>query len=162
MSSEPSKLITTRGEFVDALRHAFAWVAMHGSRELWLCSEDFADWPIGERAVIEQLTLWASSHRHLTVIARTFDEVSRRHARWVEWRRQWSHVVSCRSNTEVEAGAVPTVLLAPGVVSVRLADAAHYRGRLSCDKSDEVRCREMIDAVLQRSEEAFPASTTGL
>jgi peptidyl-tRNA hydrolase len=162
MSNMPSQLITTRGEFLDALRHAFALIAAHGSREVWLCSEDFAEWPIGERAVIEHLTRWASSHRHLTVVARSFDEVSRRHARWVEWRRQWSHVVSCRANTELEAGAIPSVLLAPAVVSVRLADAVHYRGRLSHEPSDEVRCRELIDAVLQRSEEAFPASTTGL
>ena len=162
MNTDSGGLITTRGEFLDALRHAFTRVAANGSRELWLCSEDFADWPLGERAVIEQLTQWASSHRRLTVIARSFDEVARRHPRWVEWRRQWSHVVGCRSNSELEAGAIPSVLLAPGVVSVRLADTVHYRGRMSHDKADEVRCRELIDAVLQRSEEAFPATTTGL
>ena len=59
-----------------------------GCRELWLCDNDFADWPIGERAVIESLSQWAGSHRRLTLIASTFDEVARRHARWNEWRKK--------------------------------------------------------------------------
>jgi hypothetical protein len=162
MSIEPGTLITTRGEFQAALHHAFAQAAQRGCRELWLCDEDFADWPLGERAVVEQFGQWAASNRQLTLLARSFDQVARRHARWVEWRRTWSHIVNCRTNTEIETGGFPTVLLAPGVVSVRLSDLVHHRGRLSHDKADEVHCRELIDAVLQHSEEAFPATTTGL
>jgi hypothetical protein len=155
-------LISTRGEFHAALRLAFTEAAAAGSRELWLCDNDFADWPLGERAVIEQLGHWAASSRRMTLVAHNFDEVARRHARWVEWRRQWSHIVSCRTNRELEAGEMPTVLIASGTLSVRLADPLRHRGRLSRDKADEIRCREAIDAVLQRSEEAFPATTTGL
>ena len=33
---------------------ALADAARAGCRELWLCDADFADWPLGERAVIEQ------------------------------------------------------------------------------------------------------------
>lgn len=157
-----SMLIDGHSAFHAALRTAFAEVAQHGCRELWLCDNDFADWPLGERAVIEQLSQWAMSSRRLVLVARHFDEVSRRHARWVEWRRQWSHIVSCRSNAEVENDAFPTVLLATGLLSVRLADVVHHRGRLSHERADDIRCKEMIDAVLQRSEEAFPATTTGL
>ena len=155
-------LITTRGEFHAALRVGFAEAAANGSRELWLCDNDFADWPLGERAVIEHLGQWAASNRRLMLLARSFDEVARRHARWVEWRRQWSHIVSCRANNELESGDMPTLLLAVGTLSVRLSDSVHHRGRLSRDKADEVRCKELFDAVLQRSEEAFPATTTGL
>jgi hypothetical protein len=155
-------LISTRGEFHAALRLAFTEAADAGSRELWLCDNDFAGWPLGERTVVEQLTRWAASSRRLTLLARNFDEVARRHARWVEWRRQWAHIVSCRTNHELEVGEVPTVLIASGTLSVRLADPLRHRGRLSRDKADEIRCREAIDAVLQRSEEAFPATTTGL
>ena len=36
MSIEPGTLITTRGEFLDALRSAFAEVAHAGCREIWL------------------------------------------------------------------------------------------------------------------------------
>lgn len=155
-------LIDGRGAFHAALRSAFAEIAQHGCRELWLCDNDFADWPLGERAVVEQLTQWAASSRKLVLVARHFDDVSRRHARWIEWRRQWSHIVSCRSNAEVENDGFPTVLLATGLVSVRLSDVVHHRGRISHERADDVRCKELIDAVLQRSEEAFPATTTGL
>lgn len=162
MTTEPGSLITTHAEFQAALHSAFADVARLGTRELYLCDENFADWPLGERAVVEQLTQWAASNRRLTLLARSFDEVARRHARWVEWRRTWSHIVSCRNNTELASGEFPTILLAVGTVSVRLIDNVHQRGRLSHEKADEIRCREQIDAVLQRSDEAFPATTTGL
>ena len=162
MTLNPGTLITTRGEFHSALRLAFAEAAAFGSRELWLSDNDFADWPLSERAVIEHLTQWAASSRKITLLARNFDELARRHARWVEWRRQWSHIVSCRTNTELEADAMPTLLLASGTLSVRLSDAVHHRGRVSYDRADEIRCKELVDAVLQRSEEAFPATTTGL
>jgi len=161
-TTEPGSLITSRAEFHAALRTAFGTLAQHGAREVWLCDEDFADWPLGERATIELLTQWAAASRKLTLVARHFDEVARRHPRWVAWRRDWSHIVSCRTNTELATGEFPTVLLGLGTVSVRLSDNAHHRGRLSHEKADEVHCKEQIDAVLQRSEEAFPASTTGL
>jgi hypothetical protein len=158
----PGRLITSRNEFLDALRFSFEEVASKGSREIWLCDDDFSDWPLGERAVVDQLQRWALSSRKLTLMARSFDEVSRRHARWVEWRRNWSHIVSCRTNTELGLGEFPTLFVAYGTVTVRLSDTAHHRGRLSHEKADEQRCKELLDAVLQRSEEAFPATTTGL
>ncbi|MES3013224.1 MAG: hypothetical protein V4750_05765 [Pseudomonadota bacterium] len=162
MSTEPASLITSRAEFHAALRYAFETLASAGAREVWLCDEDFADWPLGERATVELLQQWAMSSRKLTLVARHFDDVARRHPRWVEWRRNWAHIVSCRTNTELATGEFPTVLLGLGAISVRLSDNVHHRGRLSHDKADEIRCREQIDAVLQRSEEAFPATTTGL
>ena len=162
MTIEPGTLITTRGEFQAALRTAFATAASLGCREIWLCDNDFADWPLGERAVVEQLERWALSSRRLTLIARHFDAVARRHARWLEWRRTWSHIVRCRTNNELEGGEFPTVFVALDSVSVRLSDLVHHHGRLSHDKADEARCKELIDAVLQRSDEAFPATTTGL
>ncbi len=156
------RIITSRNEFHEALRSAFAAAADAGCREIWICDDDFADWPLGERAVVEQLTRWAESHRSFTVIARNFDAIARRHARWVEWRRTWSHVVHCRANNELEAGQMPTMLLAPGAVSVRLLDTVHYRGSVSREPADAVVWREAIDAILQRSEEAFPATMLGL
>ena len=155
-------LIASRHDFQDALRIAFAQAADVGCHELWLCDPDFADWPLGEAGVVEQLRRWAGSQRRLTLLASHFDEVARRHPRWVEWRRAWSHLVHCRTNTVIEAAAVPTLLLAPGLVSVRLSDTLHYRGRISTEAIHDVQCREMIDAVLQRSQESFPVTVTGL
>ena len=155
-------VIASRSEFHRAVRDAFAEAASVGCRELFLCDPNFADWPLGERAVIEYLAAWVSSHRRLTLLAEDFSELSRRHPRWVEWRQTWAHAVHCRTNTELEAGQMPTILLAPGLLSVRLSDAIHHRGQRSHEAAEGLRCRELFDAVLQRSEEAFPASTTGL
>ena len=155
-------LITTRAEFHDALRNSLGEIAATGCREIIMSDADFADWPLSEPAVIESLTRWAQKHRKLTLLAQTFDEIARRHGRWVEWRRQWSHLVECRTNTELEAAKLPILLLAPGVLVLRLVDPIRYRGSLSRDAADLVQSREALDAVLQRSEETFPVTTLGL
>ncbi|HEX6708605.1 MAG TPA: hypothetical protein VF169_27965 [Albitalea sp.] len=162
MSAPLTHPISTREEFHDALRDALAEMARTGCREAWLCDEDFADWPLNERAVIDHLQQWAQSHRRLVVVARHFDEVVRRHARWVEWRRQWSHIVECRAFEEAEQGQIPTLLLAGGLVVVRLFDPLHHRGTRSHDAGDLLRNRELIDAVSQRSVESFPPTILGL
>lgn len=155
-------LITTRSEFQSALRLGFARALAAGSPELWLSDDDFADWPLGERELVAQLGGWAAPNRRLTLIARSFDELARRHPRWVAWRADWSHIVSCRVNAELEAPGVPSLFIALDTCTVKLSDRAHCRGRLSYDKADEIRCKELFDAVSQRSQEAFPATVTGL
>jgi hypothetical protein len=57
---------------------------------------------------------------------------------------------------------MPSVLLASELLSLNLVDPVHYRGRFSHEAADGVRCRELIDAVLQRSAEAYPVTTAGL
>jgi hypothetical protein len=162
MSESQSTLITSRGEFHAAMREALADIAEVGCREIFMSDADFTDWPLSDTALIVSLTLWARSHRKLTLLAGQFDELARRHGRWVEWRREWSHLVECRANTELEAAKLPTMLLAPGVLVLRLVDPIRYRGSLSRATSDMVQARELLDAVLQRSEETFPVTTLGL
>jgi len=164
MSAKPPshRIFTTRSEFIDAIREAFAEIATTGCREVWITDVDFADWPLGELAVIENLTHWAMSHRKLTVVAQTFEEISLKHPRFKEWRRQWPHVVECRQLEEIEPGEMPTILVAPGVVTVRLFDRVHARGSVSHELADAIRARELVDAVWQRAIEAFPATTLGL
>jgi hypothetical protein len=159
----PSRLpITSRAEFLGALRSAFGQAADAGAREIWLCDPTFADWPLSESAVIENLTRWVDSQHRMTLLAHSFDEVGRRHARWSQWRRQWSHVVQCRSNSELEEADYPTLCLVPGVVSVYLADPVRHRGIASTEAADGLTCRERIDAVSQRSGETFPVTQLGL
>lgn len=161
--SEPTRaMIESRTDFQNAVRGALAEAALVGCRGIWLVDDDFADWPLSERAVVDDLTHWVSAHRSFTIIARSFDEIARRHARWVTWRRQFAHVVHCRTNDDLEAGQMPSILLVPGLLSVRLHDKVHYRGVATREKADEVQWRETIDAVMQRSEESFPATTLGL
>lgn len=160
--TDTHRLITTRGEFHAALREAFSEIASAGCREMWMCDEDFADWPLGEPEIIDSLTRWAMPHRKLTLVARHYDELVRRCPRFVTWRTQYSHVIDARAQEELEAGQMPTILLAPGVVCVRLVDRVNYRGALSRDAGDAIRYRELIDAAMQRSVESFPASILGL
>ena len=162
MTAPLHRPIDSRGDFHEAIREGFAEMAHVGCREAWISDEDFADWPLNDRAVIESLTLWAMSHRKLVVVARHYDEVVRRHARWAEWRRQWSHVVECRAFEEAEEGQIPTLLLAGDLLAVRLVDAVRYRGAMSREAGDLLRFRELIDAVSQRSVESFPPTILGL
>jgi len=161
--AEPTRrAIASRREFHEALRSAFGQAADAQALEILLCDPDFADWPLGERGVVDELTRWAGPRRRLVLVAGSFDAFERRHARWVEWRRMFSHLVECRMNDEIETAQIPTVCLVPGVISVRLQDPVRHRGMASHEASDEQACREAIDAVSQRSLPAYPATTLGL
>jgi hypothetical protein len=162
MSNESITQITSRNDFLDAVRAALAQAALGGATEIYLVDPHFSDWPLNERELIESLTRWVSSRRKLTVVAHSFDDMARRAPRFAEWRRQWSHVIHCRSADEIEADQVPTLLYVPGFVCVRLLDRVRYRGTVSGRASDHVESREAIDALLQRSAEAFPPTTLGL
>ena len=162
MTSENIVPITSRAEFVDAVRASFAFAAHEGAREILLVDADFADWPLNDRAVIESLAGWVDSRRSLLLFGHSFDELARRHPRFVEWRRQWAHAVRCRNDPELEAAQLPTLLLVPGVTCVRLVDRVHHRGTASNRPVDMAECQEAVDALLQRSVEAFPVTTLGL
>ncbi|MET0332642.1 MAG: hypothetical protein ABW190_00105 [Rhizobacter sp.] len=163
MSDLPeTRLITSRTEFHEGLKEAFAFIADKGCREVIIADPNFADWPLSDRAVLESLTRWAYRHRKLIILAESFDEFPRRHARWVEWRRQWSHVVECRAADTADVGQVTGLFLVPELITLRVLDPDHYRASLSFDPADALRARDGVEAVLQRSEEAFPVTTLGL
>ncbi len=154
--------IATRADFQEAIRVGFAQAAELGAQEILLVDPNFADWPLSERAVVESLTRWVDSRRRLTLMAYSYEEMPRRQMRFVEWRRQWAHVVRCRHDDELEAEQLPTMMLVPGVVCVRLLDRVRCRGTVSGRPIEQTECRETIDALLQRSVEAFPVTTLGL
>jgi len=162
MNEDTLSQIASRKDFHDAIRAGLAQAADAGASEIYLVAPDFDDWPLNERAVVETLARWAASRRRLVVFGHSFDELARAAPRFAEWRRQWSHIVQCRSDPELEAQQVPTLLLVPGQVAVRMLDPVRYRGVLSGRAADQVECREAIDALLQRSVEAFPPTTLGL
>jgi hypothetical protein len=157
-----ARVFEGRNAFQAALRQAFADIADAGPREVWMCDDNFADWPLNEVQVVEQLGLWARGPRTCTVVALNYDRLPQSHPRWVQWRRQYGHVVACRTPDEVDMARLPCVLLAPGVLTLRLVDRLRFRGSVSTDPADAFREREHIDALLQRSVDAFPASTLGL
>lgn len=156
------RVLDGRSACLDALREAITLAADEGCRTMYWCDADFADWPIGEKAVVEALTRWAQAHRRLTVLAANFERFHERFPRWVQFRRQWAHVVECRSHESLEPAQWPGLLLAPGLVTVRVLDRRWQRGSWSRRRDDELAAREWIDATAQQSGDAFPATTLGL
>ncbi len=151
-----------RSEFQQAVRRGFAHAADVGSLSLCCCDADFADWPLNDAALIDDLVRWARPGRRLTMLAVGYDEVIRHHPRFVEWRRRFAHLVDCRAVDEADARAVPSLLLSAGGVTLRRVDELHHRGTVSTQVADAIHARERFDALLQRSVPSMPAYTLGL
>ncbi len=162
MSNDIITAVASRAEFRDAVRTCLDGAADVGAREIVMIDPTFADWPLNDAAVVETFARWARSGRSLTLMAHRFDELPRRHMRFVEWRRNWSHVVRCRADEELEERQIPTLLLVPGQTCLRMVDNVDYRGTVSSQAADLVMGRETVDALLQRSSDAFPVTALGL
>ena len=148
-------------EFSALIRLAFATAAARGWREIILSDSNFEDWPLGERAVAQSLNDWSSSGRKLTMVARNYDEVMRRHARFVTWRRTWAHIVECRKNTHLPADGWPSGLWSTTWVLQRL-DLAHCTGVAGSEPARRVTFKERLDECLRKSSPGFPATTLGI
>ena len=148
-------------EFAELIRQAFAVAALQGWHHLVICDRSFEDWPLGERAVAQSLNAWASSGRRLTMLAKNYSEVARRHARFVTWRRTWSHIVDCRANSAISSDDMPSALWSPTWVFQRL-DLPRSTGISGSEASRRVALKERLDECLRLSAPAFAASTLGL
>ncbi|MEO7887635.1 MAG: hypothetical protein ABI893_03890 [Polaromonas sp.] len=152
---------TGRSEFIELIRRALSAAAAQGWREIIICDPDFADWPLGERAVVQALNDWSMTGRQFTMLAKNYDEVIRRHARFVTWRRTWAHIVECRANASTAADEMPSALLGPSWVFERL-DAQRCTGVAGPEVARRVALRERINERLLKSSPSFPATTLGL
>lgn len=148
-------------QFASVIRLAFATAAEQGWREIVMCDANFESWPLGERAVAQSLNDWAKTGRTLTMLARNYDEVTRRHARFVTWRRTWAHTVTCRANTQLAADDFPSGLWSPVWVCQKL-DLVRSTGVAGFEPARRVALRERLDECLRLSSPAFAATTLGL
>ncbi len=161
LASLPQGRFSGPTEFAELIRLALATAAAQGWREIILSDGGFEDWPLGERAVAQSLHDWSRSGRKLTMLARNYDEVVRRHARFVTWRRSWAHIIECRGNASVSADDFPSALWSPGWVFQRL-DLARCTGIAGPEAARRVALKERLDECLRRSSPAFPATTLGI
>ena len=160
-SGLPAGPFIGRESFRALIRQAVDEAARAGWREMVWCDASFADWPLGERAVVEALQAWALTGQRLTLLARRYDEVERGHPLFVSWRRQWAHQIECRGVPTVDALAMPSVLWSPQWALQR-HDTLRSSGVCGPEPERRQRLREWVDSWLERSSPAFAASTLGL
>jgi len=155
--------ISSRSELQTALRWGFETAIAAGARRIIIVDAHFNDWPLDEPALHSQLTAWLRlPQRRLLLLAARYDELPRRHPRFVAWRALWAHAIETRAPAEDEAADLPTLLVDDGTTSVQLHDPLHWRGRSEVDARSAHQWRERIDVLLQRSEAAFPVNALGL
>lgn len=155
--------IDSRIAFAAALRWGFDTAFARDARRIVCVDRDFAEWPLDEPALLDALAAWLRRpKRRLVLLADHFDEMPRRHARFVRWRADWAHAIDAFAPPADDRADLPTLLVDDGPVSVQLLDAVHWRGRCELDARHAQLWRENLDALLQRSEPAFPVSQLGL
>ena len=157
----PAGRFEGRAAFGRLVRDALAAAAREGWRELVLCDPDFADWPLGEHAVAQSLQDWSASGRQCMLLARRWDEVVRRHARFVTWRVAWAHIIDARACRSADPLEFPSAIWSRRWVMQRL-DVEHSNGYAGAEPERRQLLREQLDAWLRRSSPSFPANTLGL
>lgn len=150
-----------RNTFQQLVRDALATAAREGWREIILADADFGDWPLGERAVAQALHDWSASGRRCVLLAKRYDEVLRRHARFVQWRRTWSHIIDARGCPSADILEMPSAIWSPAWVLQRL-DLERSNGYTGAEPERRLALHELLDEWLRKSSPAFPATTLGL
>jgi hypothetical protein len=150
-----------REAFQQLVRDALVAAAREGWRELILSDPDFADWPLHERATTESLQAWSQSGRKCILLARRWDEVVRRHARFVTWRRTWSHIIDARGCPSADPLELPSAVWTPAWVMER-RDIERCRGWSGAEPARRLALQERLNQWLAKSTPAFPATTLGL
>lgn len=157
----PSKRFEGRAEFRQLVRDALACAVQEGWREIILSDATFEDWPLGEREVAQSLKDWSKTGRHCILVAKSYDDVLRLHARFVRWRGVWSHIVTaygCKSADRLE---VPSAFWSPDWVLER-RDIDRSNGYCGSEPDRRVLLRETLNEWLRKCSPAFPATTLGL
>ena len=147
--------------FRQRVREMIERAAADSWREIIFCDPDFADWPLGERAVETALNAWSKSGGRATLIAQGWDETRRRHARFVNWRRRWSHLIEARECKSADPAAFPSAIWSSALVIERI-DLSRSAGMISADARRKQELRETLSRWLHLSSPGFSASTLGL
>jgi len=157
----PSGRFGGRIAFQQLVRDALACAAREGWPEIILCDAGFHDWPLGERAVAESLQQWSATGRRITLLARRYDDVIRRHARFVTWRQRWTHIIEARACPSADPLELPSAIWSPVWVMQRL-DPERCNGICGAEPERRLLLRESLQEWLAKSSASFPASTLGL
>lgn len=109
----PEGRLVGRVALAETVRQALASAAPRAWSTLWLVDDDFADWPLGERAVVESLQAWIGRGRQLRLLAREFHTLRRQHPRFVGWCASWQHLIEAHALRQASPHELPGVLWTP-------------------------------------------------
>jgi hypothetical protein len=157
----PEGKFSGREAFQQLVRDALQRAAHEGWREIILVDAGFEEWPLGERAVAQSLQDWSKSGRRCTLLARSYDDVLRRHARFVTWRKTWSHIIEARACHSADPLGFPSAIWSPGWVMER-RDLERSIGYCGSEPERRVALRESLNEWLGKSSPGFAAVTLGL
>ena len=162
---EPQALATGQfsgpAEFTAIVRSAIACAAREGWKQMVWSDPNFEDWPLRDKAVAGDLHAWASSGRKLILLAQNFDSIERYHARFVDWRIRWDHIVECRVCRPRAGTEFPSALWSPHWFMHRL-DAVRCRGVSSYEAQARVMLQEELEEFRKQGTPGFPATRLGL
>jgi hypothetical protein len=150
-----------RADFQQLIRDAIATAAREGWREMVWFDLNYEDWPLGERSVEADLQAWSATGRKLTIVAKRFDGLIAKHHRFVNWRKQWSHIIEARAITSASDEEFPSLILAPTWAMHRLQPAL-CKGVAGYEAKRRVDLRELSNEWLALSSSSFPSTTLGL
>ncbi len=153
----------TRAGFAEALRRGFERAVDGGARCITCIDPHFGEWPLDDGALLSRLGQFLRQpKRRLVLVAADFEALARRHARFNAWRADWAHALEAWSPPEEARAELPTLLVDDRDTLVELIDPVHWRGRALADAQAARLARDAADALLQRSEPAFPVKPLGL
>jgi hypothetical protein len=156
----PEGRFAGREAFRQLVRDALACAAREGWPEIILSDANFEDWPLGERTIAQALQDWSQSGRRCILLARRYDGVVRQHARFVTWRKNWSHIIEARGCPSADELGFPSAIWSPHWAMQRL-DTDRSNGISGSEPQRRVLMRELLDEWLLKSSPAFPAVTLG-
>lgn len=150
-----------RVAFADLVRQTIAVADAQGWREWWWCDADFADWPLGERAVIESLERWVGQGRKLHLLARDFRALRQAHARFVPWRVRWDHCIEAKACPSAPVDDFPSGMWMPTACWTRI-DPVRSVAVATDEPQRRVGFQQCLQGWWAKATPAFPASTLGL
>jgi hypothetical protein len=150
-----------RVAFEEAVRVSIEQAAERGWDRLCWMDRDFADWPLGEQRVYAALQAWSREGRRIMIIASNFDLLISTHHRFVNWRRQWAHIIECWQCSQADKTEFPSLVLSPEWSLLRVD-----RQRCLCHASADIERVKALEEFrqhwLEKSSLGFPANVLGL
>lgn len=157
----PEGRMQGREAFAELVRQVVQTLAVTHWSPIIFSDADFADWPLGERSVIEALHGWAGRGRQIRWMAHDFGPLRQLHPRLVQWRTTWSHIVEARACPDTGSPALPSAIWTPQWCMERV-DPERCVMVAGTDGPRRLALQERLQACWGAGVSSFPATVLGL